>query len=71
MNDYNKAIEVLKDWGFYVDNLWHIDSVKGDFTDAERMDILAQVMTDPEVDKFITAKIKMIVTKRSYEHPQD
>lgn len=64
MNDYNKAIEVLKDWGFYVDNLWHIDSVKGDFTDAERMDILAEALTHPDVDKLIVSKIKSISDRK-------
>lgn len=64
MNDYDKSVEVLKDWGFYVDNLWHIDSVKGDFTDAERMDILAEALNHPDVDKLIVSKIKSISNRK-------
>jgi hypothetical protein len=66
MNESEKSIAILKDWGFYADNLWHIDSVKGDFTDEKRMDILAEAINDPEVESLIISKIKSITT-RSYE----
>ncbi len=61
MDSVDKSIEVLKDSGFYADNLWHIDIVKGDFTDKERMYILARAIDDPEVEKLIMQKIKLAV----------
>jgi hypothetical protein len=63
MDSVDKSIEVLTDSGFYADNLWHIDSVKGDFTDKERMQILSEAVNDPEVEKLIMQKIKLAVSK--------
>jgi muramoyltetrapeptide carboxypeptidase LdcA involved in peptidoglycan recycling len=63
MDSIDKSIEVLTDSGFYADNLWHIDSVKGDFTDKERMQILSEAVNDPEVEKLIMQKIKLAVSK--------
>ena len=43
--EIEKAREVLREAGYYVDNLWHIDDVKGLFknvTDGEAYDILDQ-----------------------------
>jgi hypothetical protein len=63
MDSIDKSIEVLTDSGFYADNLWHIDSVNGDFTDKERMQILSEAVNDPEVEKLITQKIKLAVAR--------
>ena len=63
MDSIDKSIEVLTDSGFYADNLWHIDSVNGDFTDKERMQILSEAVNDPEVEKLIMQKIKLSVSK--------
>jgi len=43
--------------------LWHIDSVNGDFTDKERMQILSEAVNDPEVEALIMQKIKLSVSK--------
>jgi hypothetical protein len=64
MDSIDKSIAVLTEAGFYADNLWHIDSVGGDFTDKERMDILSEAVNDLEVDKLIASKIKSIINKR-------
>jgi len=64
MDSIDKSIAVLTEVGFYANNLWHIDSVGGDFTDKERMDILAEAVNDLEVDKLIASKIKSIINKR-------
>ncbi len=63
MDSIDKSIQVLRDSGFYADNLWHIDSVKGDFTDKERMQILSEAVNDPEVEKLIMHKIKLAVAR--------
>lgn len=63
MDSIDKSIEVLRDSGFYAENLWHIDIVKGDFTDKERMYILARAIDDPEVEKLIMHKIKLESSK--------
>lgn len=42
------AKEILKDNGFFVDNLWHVDDVKGKFecTDEEAQDVLNGALTN-------------------------
>lgn len=48
MNEIEKAKAVLRDAGFYVDNLWHIDDVKGRFecTDEQAQEILEDALTN-------------------------
>ena len=43
----DEARQVLKDHGYYVSNLWHIDDVKGLFqcTDEEAYEILDDALT--------------------------
>ena len=71
MDSIDKSIEVLTDSGFYADNLWHIDSVKGFISDQlvwmysrkELMELLAEAINDPEVEALITQKIKLAVAR--------
>ena len=48
MNEIEKAKAVLRDAGFFVDNLWHIDDVKGRFecTDEQAQEILEDALTN-------------------------
>lgn len=45
---YDQASKTLEKMGYQVDNLWHIDDVKGRFecTDDEAMDILIAALTN-------------------------
>lgn len=48
-DEIKKAREVLREAGYYVDNLWHIDDVKGLFknvTDEEAYNILDSALTN-------------------------
>jgi hypothetical protein len=45
MTEIEKAKQTLKDAGYYVDNLWHINDVKKDWrcTDKQSFEILDKV----------------------------
>ena len=47
MNNIEQAMQVLKDAGYYVDSLWHINDVKNDFkvSDEEAYEILNEALT--------------------------
>ena len=42
MDEIEKAKQVLRDAGYQVDNLWHIDDVQGNYncTDEQAMEVL-------------------------------
>lgn len=71
MDEINKSIEVLQESGFYADNLWHIDSVEGlipnrlawMYSRSELMDMLAEAVNDPEVERLIIHKIRLALNK--------
>jgi hypothetical protein len=48
MNEIEKAKQVLRDAGYFVDNLWHIDDVKQNYncTDEEAMEVLEGALTN-------------------------
>jgi hypothetical protein len=43
-----QARQVLRDNGYFVDNLWHVDDVPMG-TDEERMEVLEKALTNPWV----------------------
>ena len=51
-----QAKQVLKDNGYFVDNLWHVDDVPTG-TDDERMEVLDKALTNPWVIEQITYAI--------------
>ena len=71
MNEYDKAIATLKDWRFYADNLWHIDDVDNKldessqqtYSDADKMDILAEAINHPSVYELINERIQIVINK--------
>lgn len=46
MNNIEQAKKVLKEYGYYVDNLWHTDDVHrfGDISEDEAYDVLDSVL---------------------------
>lgn len=54
-----EAFQVLKDAGYYVENLWSIYDVKSihPCTDEEAYDILNKVMTSPSVMESVMVDI--------------
>jgi hypothetical protein len=42
----NEAKNYLESQGYCVRNLWHINDVKGDMTDSEKIDVLEQALVD-------------------------
>jgi hypothetical protein len=50
MNEINKAKQVLREAGYYVDNLWSIDDVMDDsLTDQEKQSVLAMALTNEHI----------------------
>ena len=62
LNNMNieQAKEVLKENGYYVDNLWHIDDVKqhGDLSNEEAYDILDSTLRNDYTIETINILIK-------------
>jgi hypothetical protein len=61
----NQAKAILKDAGYYVDNLWHIDDVKGyeDFTenDDEAYSVLDEVLQSERIIEEINSAIQIAI----------
>ena len=57
---FDKLKEVLKENGYYVDNLWHIDDVKqhGDLSNEEAYDILDSTLRNDYTIETINILIK-------------
>jgi hypothetical protein len=51
-----QARQVLRDNGYFVDNLWHVDDVPNG-TDDERMEILEKALTSPYIMERINIAI--------------
>ena len=56
----NNAKQVLKDAGYYVDNLWHVNDVLNyhDCTDDEAQEILDNVLTNDWIMEQMNENIK-------------
>lgn len=68
-NDYKKiddAKQVLKEYGYYVENLWNIDDVKGwkECTDKEAYDILDTAMNNEETNSQIWSVIEYCLANK-------
>lgn len=61
----NQAKAILKDAGYYVDNLWHIDDVKcyEDFTenDDEAYNVLDKVLHSGRIIEEINSAIQIVI----------
>jgi len=59
-----QAKQVLKDNGYYVENLWHIEDVKVhyDCTDEEAQQILHAVLHSP----YIVETINEVITEKNW-----
>jgi hypothetical protein len=55
MNEIEKAKEVLRLAGYYVDNLWHVDDVKQSYkcTNEEAIEVLDGALNDNYVTENI------------------
>lgn len=59
----NQAKAILKDAGYYVDNLWHIDDVKGhgEFTDDGAYEVLDKVLQGEFIMEAINESIQITI----------
>jgi hypothetical protein len=55
----NDAKEVLRQAGYYMDNLWHIEDVRMNYecTDKQAMNVLESVLTDEYIMEMINVSI--------------
>lgn len=61
MNTIEQAKKVLRDNGYYVDNLWHIDDVKSlqeDITEQKAQEVLDLALTNEATMEQIWFSIK-------------
>jgi ribosomal protein L1 len=56
-----EAKEVLRNAGYYVDNLWCIEDVDAEITNDEKYDILDEVLTSEYIMKQINESIEVKV----------
>jgi hypothetical protein len=60
------AKQLLKDYGYYVDNLWHIDDVKQNYnmSDDEAYDILNEAMQSSYIMENIFEQIDYTIKNK-------
>lgn len=60
------AKRLLKDYGYYVDNLWHIDDVKQNYnvSDDEAYDILNEAMQSSYIMENIFGQIDYTIKNK-------
>lgn len=56
-----EAKQVLRDAGYYVDNLWCIEDVDADITDDEKYEILDEVLQSEYIMERINESIEVKV----------
>jgi hypothetical protein len=63
------AKQLLKDHGYYVDNLWHIDDVKQNYnvSDEEAYDILDKSLESSFIMEDIFDRIDYTISKKQYK----
>jgi hypothetical protein len=61
--EIENARAILKDAGYYVDNLWHINDVKGhrDFTDDKAYEVLDKVLQGEYIMEAINESIQITI----------
>ena len=62
MNEIEQAKKTLRDAGYFTDNLWHVDDVKGDYKcdDEKAQDILCLALTNESTMEHIWSCISDI-----------
>lgn len=58
MSKIDEARATLREAGYFVDNLWHVDDVKEKFTDDWKQEILLNALTSDSVMELIHEQIK-------------
>lgn len=58
MSKIDEARATLREAGYFVDNLWHIDDVEGDFTDERKQEILLNALTDEYIIETVFYQIE-------------
>jgi hypothetical protein len=74
MNEIEKAKETLRNAGYFVNNLWHVDDVDCKFKDLsleEKQDLLSHVMTDEWIMKQIWESMSEIGDEFGYKFIND
>lgn len=63
------AKNVLREQGYFVDNLWHVSDVQENFKCDEEMaqNILYWALTNPSVIEYINETIKLIANNENLE----
>lgn len=61
MTTEEEAKQVLRDAGYYVDNLWCIEDVDADITDDEKYEILDEVLQSEYIMERINESIAVKV----------
>lgn len=70
MNEIEKAKEVLRDAGYFTDNLWHIDDVKSQFEvfdNEDAQDILNDALTNEWIMEQINITIADIAIEKGFK----
>jgi hypothetical protein len=58
MSKIDRARATLREAGYFVDNLWCVDDVEGDFTDERKQEILNNALTNEYLMEMIHEQIK-------------
>ena len=65
-----QAKQVLKDAGYFVDNLWHINDIKDKYncdSDEQAQDILYNSLTNESVMEYIWDSINIVADEKNLE----
>ncbi len=64
-----KAKDLLREQGYFVDNLWHVSDVQENFkcTDEQAQNILYWALTSDNVIEYINDKINQVATNEQLE----
>jgi hypothetical protein len=64
-----EAKDLLRNEGYFVDNLWHVNDVQENFkcTEEQAQNILYWALTSPSVIEYINDMINLIATNEKLE----
>jgi hypothetical protein len=62
-----EAKQVLRNEGYFVDNLWHVSDIQNNFecTDDQAQDILYWSLTSPTTIEYINEHINLVATNEN------
>jgi hypothetical protein len=62
-----EAKQLLRNEGYFVDNLWHVSDVQNNFecTDEQAQDILYWSLTSPTTIEYINEHINLVATNEN------